>query len=489
MKIKEISDFIVSFEKTVPVNEIKYRKIHLWPIIRGYIYGSLLFDDQNQKPSTPEKKDGTWLSRFKSKIFHQKIAIKEVHKQNFEDKTDFLFWSRNIDHSDKVDGLPYSRHTDPYFELFNEQFKCRKLEIGPKIKRKVKTIFFPEWITQSPSANKVSLDYKSKKILKEINKVFFTLSNKKISYSYITDKINKVLHTSRIFKEILKKISPNAVFVVCYHDEKTSAVLLACRELNIDTIEIQHGQQGIYNSLYCRWTNIPTEGYSLLPKFSWMWGEQAKLNLLSKRSGICKFPLPFVGGNQWIAKFKNESRNNTILKNQNYIIKNRVITIATQPKNNVEAIIPEFVFNTIRENSNDFTWLIRIHPNQLYQTQEIINVFERKVGKSKVFIGDIIEYSLYDLLEITTFLISEWSSVIYESQVFGNIPIVVSEIGESLFSQKIKDGYFLCAKNKLDLTKIIHSDITITKDPKPFISYDDQTTQNAINQVTSLAEL
>ncbi len=200
MKIKEISDFIVSFEKTVPVNEIKYRKIHLWPIIRGYIYGSLLFDDQNQKPSTPEKKDGTWLSRFKSKIFHQKIAIKEVHKQNFEDKTDFLFWSRNIDHSDKVDGLPYSRHTDPYFELFNEQFKCRKLEIGSEIKRKVKTTFFPSWITMVPDHNEICLDHISKKTLNLINNEFSEYSSKEIPCSFLSSKILKILNLSRYLK-------------------------------------------------------------------------------------------------------------------------------------------------------------------------------------------------------------------------------------------------------------------------------------------------
>jgi hypothetical protein len=91
LNIKKISDFIVNLESTVPINEIKYKKILLWPIIRSYIYGSLLTDEQSKKVSVPAKKEGDWLNRLKSKIFHHKVAIKEVKKQNFVGETDFLF--------------------------------------------------------------------------------------------------------------------------------------------------------------------------------------------------------------------------------------------------------------------------------------------------------------------------------------------------------------------------------------------------------------
>ena len=137
MNIKEISDFIVKLEKTVPINEIKYKKLLLWPVIRSYIYGSLLTDGHNNRVSVSEKKERRWINRIKSKLLHGRIAAKEVRKQKFEDGTDFLFWSRTVDHSDKIDGLPYNRHTDPYYELFNQKFKCRKLEKSKENKRNI----------------------------------------------------------------------------------------------------------------------------------------------------------------------------------------------------------------------------------------------------------------------------------------------------------------------------------------------------------------
>lgn len=483
MNIKNISDFIVNLEKAVPVNEIKYRKIHLWPIIRGYIYGSLLFDDQNQKPSTPEKKDGTWLSRFKSKIFHQKIAIKEVKKQHFEVEADFLFWSRTIDHSDKVDGLPYSRHTDPYFELFNEQFKCRKLEIGPKIKRKVKTTFLPNWITMVPDHNEIRLDHISKKTLNLINNEFSEYSSKEIPCSFLSSKILKILNLSRIFKEVLKKISPNAVFIVCYHDENTFAVILACNELNIPTIEVQHGQQGIYNSLYCQWTNMPKEGYSLLPNYCWMWGEKSKENFLAGRNDNQTNPIPIVGGNRWL--FKKISQEVDLIEDSfiQRLKECQVVTIATQPFSNIDLLIPDFVYNVINKFPLGIQWLVRLHPNQLIQTDEIISFIKQKIDNRNILVQEISNYALYDILEVTNFLITQWSSVIYECQLFNNIPIVVSETGKELFSKKIEDGYFLYAKDESSLTEILETEHNLPVDAEPYIKHDDRTARIAMNRL------
>ena len=488
MNIKKISDFIVNLESTIPINEIKYKKIHLWPIIRSYIYGSLLTDERSKRVSVPAKKKGNWLNLLKSKIFHHKIAIKEVKKKHFEGKTDFLFWSRTIDHSDKVDGLPYSRHTDPYFELFNEEYRCRKLEIGSEIKRKVKTTFFPSWITMVPDHNEICLDHISKRTLNIINNEFSEYSSKAIPSSFISSKVLKILKLSRIFKEVLKKISPNAVFIVCYHDENTFAVILACYELNIPTIEVQHGQQGIYNSLYCRWTNMPKDGYSLLPNYCWMWGEKSKENVLADRNDNQTNPIPIVGGNRWLFKkisLKYSSIGYSFIQT---LRECQVITIATQPFADINLVIPDFVYDVIDKLPLDIKWLVKLHPNQLNQIDDIARLIKQKTNNRNILVREILDFALYDILEVTNFLITQWSSVIYECQSFNNIPVVVSETGKELFSKKIEDGYFLYAKDESSLTEILEKEHNLPKDPEPYIRHDDSTAHNAMSRLANLTK-
>ncbi len=486
MNIKKISDFLVDIESTVPINEIKYKNIHLWPLIRSYIYGSLLADEQSKRPIVSVKKEGNWLNRLKSKKLHQKIAIKEVKKQHFNDETNFLFWSRTSDHSDTVDGLPYSRHTDPYFELFNKQFKCLKLEIGSKNKRKNKTIFFPNWITLLPDYDKIRYDHISTRTLTLINNKFSAYSSKEIPDSYISSKILKIINLSRIFKEILKKVSPKAVFIVCYHDENTSAVILASYELKIPTIEIQHGQQGIYNSQYCRWTNMPKDGYSLLPNYCWMWGDKSKENVLADRNDNQSNPIPIVGGNRWLSKKisqKDDLIGDSLIQK---LKKCQVVTIATQPFSDINLLIPDFVYDVIDKLPLDIKWIVKLHPNQLNQIDDITRLIKQKTSKRTILVREILDFALYDILEVTNFLITQWSSVIYECQSFNNIPVVISETGKELFSNKINDGYFLYAKDESSLTEILQKEHNLPNDPEPYIKHDDRTARIAMNRLVKL---
>lgn len=356
------------------------------------------------------------------------------------------------------------------------------MEIGAENKRNIKTIFFPDWIALLPNYRQIRLDYTSRKTLNLINKQLSDYSNKEIPYSYVSSKITKILHLSKIFKEILTRISPNAVFIVCYHDENTAAVILASYELNIPTIEIQHGHQGIYNSLYCRWTKIPKDGYSLLPKYCWMWGEKSKDNMLAARNYNQSNPIPIVGGNRWL--YKNILQKDQSAK-ENFIHdlkKCKVVTIATQPFPNIDTIIPDFVYDVINESPSDIKWLVKLHPHQLNQIDEITKLISQKIKNRNILVREILDYALYDILDITNFLITQWSTVIYESQSFNNIPVIVSKTGKELFSQNIDDGYFLYADDRLSLIRIIETQHKLPKDPRPFIKHDDHTAHLAMDQ-------
>lgn len=485
LNIKEISNLLVHIESTFDVNKIKFKEVHLWPIFRAYLYGTLLSNfntkDEVNETSYPIP---IWKS-FVNRITHLKATKQAINAIPLPNSCDFLFLSRNCDHSDKKNGLLYSRHTDPYFELFKSKFKCLKLQISEPSNNYIDSVFIPYWFTQVQT-RKVKLNKISSSIVKDITNKCLGSHKCNQTVSYLTNRITNILNTSKILRRILKSIKPKAVFLVCYHDEQSASMILACKSLKIPTFEIQHGQQGIFNALYCRWTNIPEKsGYHMMPDFIWMWGDESKKNYLKDRKKINSHPIPIVGGNKWLSDnlVSNKGPN---MKLRDLVKDKIVVTIATQPNSNLKKLIPEFIYDVINSSPINYIWLIKLHPNQLEKVEDIFKYFSQRIDFVNVLSYEVLEFSLYDILTVTKFLITKWSSVSYESKVFNNIPVIVSETGKELFSSKINDGSFLYANDKFSLTKILNFVPEVPIDKNPYIQIDNQTCCRAMNTIENL---
>ena len=74
------------------------------------------------------------------------------------------------------------------------------------------------------------------------------------------------------FKRVLARVRPKLVFVTCWYATESMACILACNELGIPSIDIQHGIQE-FHVAYARWNRVPNGGYELLPTYFWCWSE------------------------------------------------------------------------------------------------------------------------------------------------------------------------------------------------------------------------
>jgi hypothetical protein len=416
---------------------------------------------------------------------HTKAAKSLLRKSIIPQNIDYLFIGRTVDHTDKVSGKAYSRHTDPYYEIFAKEFNCAKIEIGQKQTRYIKTFFLPYWITlfETPK-NKIKGNYI--KILSDIYNSSFEDEKLSILLDYISEKTFRLSYLSKLFSIILKKIGPKKVFIICYHDEVSSAIILACNKLRIPTIEIQHGQQGIYNSLYCRWNKIPENGYSLLPSYIWMWGEDSKNNFLTDRKNVKVKPVPFVGGNLWLKKCIDANISN--ISGELYSFKNQfniIITVITQPINKFDELISSFVIETIKSNPPNIGWVIRLHPNQTKDFEDIRQFLQEKLICQNFFLEKPEHSSLYGLLKITNHLITKWSSVAYEALSFNINPIITDQNGKVLFSEKIKTGVFNYAENEQQLYNLITEPKEFVNDDNPFIDTSDHKLDAAMKFIIS----
>ena len=134
----------------------------------------------------------------------------------------------------------------------------------------------------------------------------------------------------------------NRIFVVGWYNPIAMGLIAASRGKSKTAVDLQHGKQGKYQSMYSGWNYITKDNYYLmLPDYFWTWGEKSKSNILNS-SLTRKTHLPFVGGFPWIDYYQNK-----ILPNLKIRKKNSRLTILVTLQNregvNIEPI-PNFLF-------------------------------------------------------------------------------------------------------------------------------------------------
>ena len=85
-------------------------------------------------------------------------------------------------------------------------------------------------------------------------------------------------------------------------------IIAAAKELNISTIEVQHGKQGQFQAAYSGWNFSPDKGFLNMPDHFWCWGNKSVKNIL-RSSPKRKFHKPILGGYAWPIWYKTFIRN------------------------------------------------------------------------------------------------------------------------------------------------------------------------------------
>jgi hypothetical protein len=217
-----------------------------------------------------------------------------------------------------------------------------------------------------------------------------------------------------------------------------------------------------------------------------MWGEDSKKNFLMDRKKERVKPIPFVGGNLWLKKCINSDISNVSSDLYSFKKKfNTIVTVITTPINNLDELIASFVTDIIKSNLPNIGWVIRLHPNQTKDFEDIRQFLQEKLICQNFFLEKPEHSSLYGLLKISNYLITKWSSVAYEALSFNINPIITDQNGKVLFSEKIKTGVFNYAENEQQLYDIIAENKEFVSDDNPFIDTCSEKAHAAMNFIIS----
>ena len=298
----ELVDKLADFESQNNVNQFTYKGLEIWPILRFMIAQEIENEWLSEGRHTP-----SWLFQYKNdamtlhKIFTKQAATKSssseqliwnvlgANKQSFSD-LEILFISRPERHFQFDDGLLTCGHEDSLQSILSDHGKCKKFEqynsrLSDSLPRKIQPTYFGVFDRSQydgENIDNVFPEYEDNiDLIKAIRNEFGV---KSLVKGLIYKKVRTVEKHSYVYRHLLDKLKPKSVFFGLYYADETLGCILACKTLNIPSVEIQHGFVGTHQWFQTKWAAVPQDGYALLPDFLGVGRTQKKR--LSHRSKI-----------------------------------------------------------------------------------------------------------------------------------------------------------------------------------------------------------
>lgn len=243
------------------------------------------------------------------------------------------------------------------------------------------------------------------------------------------------------FKERLQRLRPRMGFVVTYYTSEGMAFNLACRELGIPSVDIQHGAQGELHPAYGRWRRVPAMGYELLPSRFWCWSED-DARVIGEWSGkVCRWHEPFVGGNPLLGLFQQDD--NELVRR----FDRRILSLAPQEPPPLKVLVtlqtgrgvPELLREVMAAAPPSWLWWVRLHPAMMAEREAI----RSRLGEfpaHRMNLDDATELPLYALLRHVDVHLTESSSAVIEADRFGVPSVICHETGEEFFAGLVAVG-------------------------------------------------
>jgi hypothetical protein len=464
MTVREKTEILFQFEETNPVCDAMYRGVGIWPFLRlrflqGLGKGSA--ESGVEEATGFDTDDAVALSNNGPKREEQKRIRKErqirewieAGRETLEDGNDlYLIQASKVVPDEQ--GTPFHRLFDSLIELTGTRAASRFLywnDSGAAIDSEE---------LKSPAIPFTSLFGKVRGMSRELDRpqeedsetastrgLIRCWNRENPTASVDEDRIlqdcESLVRLIGIFQELLAA-RPRVVFLTCFYSLPAFALAHACRLTGIPCIEMQHGQQGDWHSMYTHRIAAETMASDLLPSHFWAWGG-------SSRDRMQKWWRPEVtsvhlGGNPWLAFRAGQERPVRTAGTD----AGKICLISMQAPG-----LDAFVVETIISRP-DVEWWFRLHPKDFQDRDAFRIQCEEDFGKEIHWEMDRPSSSdLYDLFGEVDLHLTGWSTTAHEAIHFGVPTILIHPNGKSAMDEAITAGVFGYAEDAGSLSQLI----------------------------------
>ncbi len=436
----DVYEFIINIERTFDVNSWVIYDIRVWPIIRIKLFMAIISKLENFDSHSllPKMNDEKLILIFLKSIFYIPrlllffTSLKarkflffgyENHRIIFKDTNYNRFFDTIINSVNiKNESYTFDFGSLKYDNVCNS-------EIFNKLDKYLHTFFqlYKFKLKISPVPKKINLDGYAGFIRYLKSNSFTSEITCLIEEDVLKITIKDLLINSKFFEKILLKTQPYKVFMLNYYSEKFFALNHACYNIGIDSIDMQHGPQTGTHLAYVNWSQVPNQGYELLPKFFWSW-DFFSFNSTNNWTINNSHHKSIQFGNPWVDYFKDNMSDSKKFKKENYIL------YSLQPLS-LEILFPKNLLTLISKSK--YKWYLRLHPNQNKEKQKILSLFKNKGLEHKI----VIDKATYDPLPIILYNslihISNYSGCVLEASLLNKFSIVLHDIGRNNFKDLI----------------------------------------------------
>lgn len=274
---KHILSVLADIESKIDVKSWKIKDINIWPFLRVSIRPILFNQLKSEKQDSLKSSSTT----FKRRISKAILFIKEIKRIPFKHflKTKDIFYMSDGVSLECVNGV----WGDKYFRSIREDIKDLKLSYlfaSPfnisknPFEEEVCSFMWLAYLAEILASIRVHFPFKMQiegyeqfiKILKSHGIPLENFAKKEIfCRAYI------VWIYYRFFLWFFKNSKIRLYFILSYYHNMGFALNKVCQELNVKSVEIQHGTQSGIHDAYNQWLNIPKNGYPELPQIFWVW--------------------------------------------------------------------------------------------------------------------------------------------------------------------------------------------------------------------------
>jgi hypothetical protein len=451
---KDILEFILYIENHFSVNQWKYNDIYIWPYLRIELFNYLIKKSEykaelllNENIPIRSRSAGrkSILNRFVNLLHNLLFSVKYLLWVRDLEKRDFLFVGSEA-HRVRHKNLSYNRFFDTLIDKYNIQSRSSFLEYGPEtdelkananisINYNTGLIYFRAFYAVK---KRIGLTKnQNKKNLEGYNDFLSFLSSSEnttqFSETYSIKELRNLFFQidfySEFHNDILKKIKPLRLFILCYYGLDIMILTATANKLGIYTYEMQHGPQTLIHLAYGNWSKVPEGGYEMLPRNYWCWDEFSKnaIDSWTLKNGLY---LSFIGGHPWLEYWKEKEHN---YKNSQIIL----YTLQPMPLT-IKDLFPDKLLSFIKNYK--YKWYLRLHPRQLDNMDQIKAFLKEADVLPLVTIDVATNDPLPQLLKNSLLHVTNFSGTILESYFFNIYTVLIHPIGEDSFKEIIKEG-------------------------------------------------
>ncbi len=246
------------------------------------------------------------------------------------------------------------------------------------------------------------------------------------------------------YRAMLERSGARLAFVVSYYNIEGMAFVLACRQLGITVVDLQHGVQGALHPAYAALPK-PASGacHALVPDGFWVWSrwEREVIEAWSEGTGHGVI----VGGNPWLRVWRDpderwpgvaDARARAAALRERAGPAPVVLVTLQYGLDAGEQLEP--LAQLLRLAGNRLAFWVRLHPMMLQRRDE---VHARLAGAGRCDIDEPTDLPLYALLSQAAVHLTHSSSTVIEAAQFGLRSVITSLFGEELYAPLYDAGW------------------------------------------------